>query len=250
MPRWRASIAAWMCATGRRWPSIATSSPPAPARPVHVFIHGGYWRRFSARDHDFVVPQLVAAGLTTVVVNYALCPIVSLDEIVRQVRAAIAWTFHHAAEFGADPQHLTISGHSAGGHLTAMALLTDWAGDYGLPADLIKGAVAISGLYDLGFLPYSYIQPKVQATWDQVRPAEPDPPSAGGSPALAGGGGRRRDRRVPAPVAGLSRGLGRRRPPRQLPRAARQAPPHRARGAGEPAKRARRRRWCGSPSPA
>ena len=147
--------------------------PAGPGAPVHVFIHGGYWRRFSARDHDFVVPQLVAAGVTTVVVNYALCPIVSLDEIVRQVRAAVAWTFHHAAEFGADPKHLTISGHSAGGHLTAMALLTDWAGDYGLPADLVKGAVAISGLYDLGFLPYSYIQPKVQATWDQVARLSP-----------------------------------------------------------------------------
>ena len=71
------------------------------------------------------------------------------------------------------PARLTVSGHSAGGHLTAMALLTDWAGDYGLPADLIKGAVAISGLYDLGFLPYSYVQPKVQATWDQVARLSP-----------------------------------------------------------------------------
>ena len=147
--------------------------PAGAGSPVHVFIHGGYWRRFSARDHDFVVPRLVEAGLSVVVVNYALCPIVTLDEIVRQVRAAIAWTFAHAAEFGADPKRLTISGHSAGGHLTAMALLTDWAGDYGLPPDLIKGAVAISGLYDLGFLPYCYIQPKVQATWDQVRRLSP-----------------------------------------------------------------------------
>ena len=147
--------------------------PAGAGSPVHVFIHGGYWRRFSARDHDFVVPQLVAAGLTTVVVNYALCPIVSLDEIVRQIRAAIAWTYTHSAEFGADPGRLTISGHSAGGHLTAMSLLTDWAGEYGLPADIIKGAVAISGLFDLGFVPYSYVQPKVQATWDQVRRLSP-----------------------------------------------------------------------------
>ena len=147
--------------------------PAGAGAPVHIFIHGGYWRRFSARDHDFVVPQLVAAGLTTMVVNYALCPSVSLDEIVRQVRAAIAWAFGHAAEFGADPSRLTVSGHSAGGHLTAMALLTDWVGDYGLPADLIKGAVAISGLYDLGFVPYSYVQPKVQATWDQVARLSP-----------------------------------------------------------------------------
>ena len=183
-----ATIAAWAersdavvtrleCRLGVRYgPTLAEYCDVFPAgagTPVHVFIHGGYWRRFSARDHDFVVPQLVAAGLTTVVVNYALCPTVSLDEIVRQVRAAIAWTFGHATEFGADPNRLTISGHSAGGHLTAMALLTDWVGDYGLPADLIKGAVAISGLYDLDFLPYCYIQPKVQASWDQVRRLSP-----------------------------------------------------------------------------
>jgi arylformamidase len=141
--------------------------------PVHLFVHGGYWRRFSARDHAFVARSLVAAGITTVVMNYALCPSVSLDEIVRQVRAAIAWTFTNARAFGADPERLTISGHSAGGHLVAMALSTDWQGDYELPAGIIKGAVAISGLYDLGFLPWSYVQPKVQATWDQVARLSP-----------------------------------------------------------------------------
>lgn len=147
--------------------------PAGAGAPLHLFIHGGYWRRFSARDHAFVVPQLVAAGLTTVTVNYALCPTVSLDEIVRQVRAAIAWAYTRGAELGADPHRLTISGHSAGGHLVAMALATDWPGEYGLPADVIKGGVAISGLYDLGFLPYCYVQPKVQATWDQVRRLSP-----------------------------------------------------------------------------
>ncbi|MEK0085406.1 alpha/beta hydrolase [Benzoatithermus flavus] len=147
--------------------------PAGPDAPVHVFIHGGYWRRFSARDHAFVARPLVAAGITTVVVNYALCPRVTLDEIVREVRASIAWTFAHAEDFGADPERLTISGHSAGGHLVAMALLTDWKGDYDLPRTIIKGAVAISGLYDLGFLPWSYVQPKVQATWDQVARLSP-----------------------------------------------------------------------------
>lgn len=142
--------------------------PAGPGAPLHLFIHGGYWRRFSARDHVFVAPALVEAGLATFVVNYELCPTVTIDEIVRQVRAAIAWAFRHGAEFGADPSRLTISGHSAGGHLVAMALETDWSGVYGLPSDLIKGAVAISGLFDLGFVPYSYVQPKVQATWDQV----------------------------------------------------------------------------------
>lgn len=142
--------------------------PAGAGAPVHLFIHGGYWRRFSARDHAFLARPLVRAGLTTVIMNYALCPKVSLDEIVRQTRAAIAWTYAHAGRFGADPQRLTLSGHSAGAHLAVMALLTDWPGDYGLPRDLIKGVVAISGVYDLGFLPWCYVQPKVQARWDQV----------------------------------------------------------------------------------
>jgi arylformamidase len=142
--------------------------PAGDGAPVHVFVHGGYWRRFTARDHAFVAPPLVAAGITTVVMNYALCPAVSLDEIVRQTRACVAWAFANAGRFGADPTRLTISGHSAGGHLVAVALATDWPGTYDLPRDILKGGVAISGLFDLGFLPYSYVQPKVQASWDQV----------------------------------------------------------------------------------
>lgn len=142
--------------------------PAGAGAPVHLFIHGGYWRRFSARDHAFLARPLVAAGITTVVMNYALCPAVDLDEIVRQVRAAIAWCHGAAASFDADPARLTVSGHSAGGHLVAMALATDWPEGYDLPADLIKGAAAISGVYDLGFLPWSYVQPKVQARWDQI----------------------------------------------------------------------------------
>jgi arylformamidase len=147
--------------------------PAGDGAPIHVFVHGGYWRRFSARDHNFVARPLVAAGITTVVMNYALCPSVTLDEIVRQTRASIVWAFAHAAEFGADPGQLTISGHSAGGHLVAMAAATDWAGDYDLPADAVKGVVAISGVFDLGFVPYSYLQPKVQASWDQVERLSP-----------------------------------------------------------------------------
>ena len=144
-----------------------------PNSAANLFIHGGYWRRFSARDHVFLAPALVQAGLCAVFVNYELWPTVRMEEIVRQVRGAIAWAYQHGAEFGADPGRLTISGHSAGGHLVAMALQTDWPGVYGLPTDVIKGAVAISGLFDLGFVPYSYVQPKVQASWDQVRRLSP-----------------------------------------------------------------------------
>lgn len=178
---WAARSAAAMselaCLAGLRFgPTRAEYGDVYPAgdgAPIHLFVHGGYWRRFSARDHGFVARPLTAAGITAVVMNYALCPTVDLDEIVRQVRAAIAWTYAQASTFGADPRRLTISGHSAGAHLVAMALATDWPGDYDLPADLIKAAAAISGVYDLGFLPWCYVQPKVQARWDQVERLSP-----------------------------------------------------------------------------
>jgi arylformamidase len=108
-----------------------------------------------------------------VVTNYALCPAVTIDEVVRQTRAAVAWAYRNARSFGGDPERLHVAGHSAGGHLVAMVLATDWPGDYGLPADIIKGATAISGLFDLAPFPYTFLQPKVQLTWDQVRRNSP-----------------------------------------------------------------------------
>lgn len=141
--------------------------------PVHLFIHGGYWRRFSAREFSGLARALVGAGVTVVISNYSLCPKVTIDEITRQSRAAIAWIHRNIADYGGDPGNLTISGHSAGGHLVGMALATDWAGEYGLPPDLISGALSVSGIFDLAPLPYCYVQPAVQLTWDQVRRNSP-----------------------------------------------------------------------------
>lgn len=138
--------------------------PAGEAAPVHAFIHGGYWRRYTARDFAWVAEPLVARGITAVIVNYALCPSVSVTEITRQIRAAIAWCHRHIAGHGGDPARLTLSGHSAGGHLAAMALATDWQGGYGLPNGLIKGAIPLSGLYDLRPFPYSWLQPALQLT--------------------------------------------------------------------------------------
>jgi arylformamidase len=133
--------------------------PAARAKaPVHVFVHGGYWRALDKKDHSFVAPVLVAEGYAAVVVNYALAPSVGVDEIVHQVRNAIAWTYRNAARIGADPDRITMSGHSAGGHLTAMAALTDWprfAPD--LPGDLVKAAGMVSGLFDLEPIRHSYL---------------------------------------------------------------------------------------------
>ena len=134
----------------------------APHAPVFVFIHGGYWRALSSKDFSGVALGLHASGITTVVVNYALCPEVTIDEIVRQTRAACAWVFRNIASYGGDPQRVAIGGHSAGGHLAAMCLQTEWARDYALPQDPFAGAALVSGLYDLNPLRYSHLQPMIQ----------------------------------------------------------------------------------------
>jgi arylformamidase len=145
---------------------------PAPGRsqsaPVLVYLHGGYWRSRTSKEFGFVARGPASRDVGTVVVNYALCPDVSINEIVRQTRAAVAWTYNNAPNFGGDPERIYVAGHSAGGHLTAMLLVTDWEGVYRLPVDIIKGACAISGLFDLAPFPYTFLQPKLQLTWDQV----------------------------------------------------------------------------------
>jgi arylformamidase len=147
--------------------------PAAAANaPVHLFIHGGYWRAFSSKDFAFVAEGLNAHGIAAVLANYALCPEVRIGEIVRQCRAALAWTWKNAKHFGADPNRLTVSGHSAGGHLTAMMLATDWT-QWGLPADAIKAALPISGLYDLAPFPHSFLQPILRLDDSQVRAESP-----------------------------------------------------------------------------
>ncbi len=155
------------------FPAGPAARPTAGPAPVHVFVHGGYWRRFSARDFAWVAEPVGARGVTAVIVNYALCPAVSIVEIVRQIRAALAWCHQHAASFGGDPGRLTLSGHSAGGHLVAMALATDWSGQYGLPDGLVERALALSGLFDLRPFPFTYLQPALQLTTAEVLAASP-----------------------------------------------------------------------------
>ena len=117
------------------------------AAPVHIFVHGGYWRTGSKNDSGFVAGCLVPAGATTVILEYDLCPAVTVSEIVRQVRSGIAWVYRNIKQYGGDASRLYLSGSSAGGHLVAMSLAHDWERAERLPRDLIKGAVAMTGVY-------------------------------------------------------------------------------------------------------
>jgi len=157
-----------------------------PARtagaPVHVFIHGGYWQWLDKSDFSFVARGLQPEGAAVVVVNYALIPTVGMDELVRQCRAAIAWVHRHAASFGGDPTRIFVSGHSAGGHLVAMAMSTDWKAFGGLPADVIKAGCGISGLYDLEPIRLCYLNAVLKLTPEDARRNSPvhHPPARSG----------------------------------------------------------------------
>ncbi|MBX6318709.1 alpha/beta hydrolase [Pigmentiphaga sp.] len=118
--------------------------------PLLVFIHGGYWRALGKSDFSWIAPAYVARGAAVAILDYGLAPATPIEEIVRQMLRAHAWLYRHAGELGFDARRIVTSGHSAGGHLTAMmvgARWQEWAPD--LPADLISAGLALSGLYDL-----------------------------------------------------------------------------------------------------
>ena len=144
-----------------------------PNAPVHLFIHGGYWRAMDKSDYSFIADVFQPAGATTVLVNYDLCPAVTLDTIVAQVNRAIAWTFRNIADHGGDPDRLHVSGNSAGGHLTAMALAHDWPAAEGLPADIIKGAVPITGVHDCEPVPDITVNELVRLDRETARRLSP-----------------------------------------------------------------------------
>jgi arylformamidase len=143
--------------------------------PVLVFIHGGYWRALDKKDHGFLAPPLTGAGMCVVMPNYALCPAVTIPDIVMQVVRSIAWTFKHIAQYGGDRERIYVAGHSAGGHLAAMMAACLWEVlDAALPPDVVKGALSISGLHDLEPIMHTpFLQPSLHLTPAQVRKASP-----------------------------------------------------------------------------
>jgi len=119
--------------------------------PMNVFIHGGAWTIMEAKDFAFPANMFSGAGAHFLAVDFTNVRETKGDlmPLARQVRNAIAWIYRNAASFGGDANRLYISGHSSGGHLAAVAFVTNWVEDYGLPPDIIKGAVFASGMYDL-----------------------------------------------------------------------------------------------------
>lgn len=124
--------------------------PAAQDPPLHIFIHGGYWQWNDRKPYAFVAEQLVPAGAAVATIGYPLCPSIGFGELCDSVRAAIGYLWRHAADYGYDRQRIHVSGHSAGGHLTALMAATDWpAFGNDLPVDLLKSAIPISGVFDL-----------------------------------------------------------------------------------------------------
>jgi arylformamidase len=119
-----------------------------PKAPIHVYLHGGYWRALDKRDFSYVAQPLAAGGATTVLLNYDLCPKVTLDSIVQQTRNAVIWVYRHAGLIGGDAERIYLSGSSAGAQLVAMMLAEDWTRSP-VPNDVIKGAACITGIYQL-----------------------------------------------------------------------------------------------------
>ena len=143
-----------------------------PDAPVMLFVHGGYWRLGIGDEYDFVAMGPSLAGFTVVIITYALTPAVNIPEMVRQVRSSIAWTANNISNFNGNPDRIFVAGHSAGAHLAAMTMSTNWP-DYGLPVDTVKGVLAISGLYDLEPVSQTFVEPTVRITAEQILSSSP-----------------------------------------------------------------------------
>ena len=126
---------------------FATTKPNAP---INVFIHGGAWRTRAAKDYAFMAEAYVRAGAHWIALDFDGVENTKGDllPMADQVRRAVAWVYNNAKSFGGDPNRIHVSGQSSGAHLAGCVVTTDWQ-DYGVPNDIVKGALLCSGMYDL-----------------------------------------------------------------------------------------------------
>jgi arylformamidase len=122
-----------------------------PNAPIHIFIHGGAWRGGSAKDSAYAAELFVNAGAHFVAPDFinVLESGGDLMPMAQQVRRAVAWVHRNAGSFGGDPERIFVSGHSSGGHLAGVVLVTDWRKEFDLPTNTVKGVLCCSGMYDL-----------------------------------------------------------------------------------------------------
>jgi arylformamidase len=126
--------------------------------PTLAYIHGGYWQMNDKEPYAFLGEALLPAGFNLALVEYTLAPAARLDQIVAEVKAAVAWLIEHAAEHGGDARRVFVAGHSAGGHLTAAAMSDP----------RVAGGLAISGIYDLEPIRLNYLNDKLGLDKDEA----------------------------------------------------------------------------------
>lgn len=116
--------------------------------PVHLHIHGGRWQVLSRDEESFIAPRFVEAGMACVIPDFSLMPRVRIPDMVGQLRGLVQWLHGNAADFGGDPERIHLSGHSSGAQLASVLLTTDWT-KLGLPRDVLKSGLLMSGMYDM-----------------------------------------------------------------------------------------------------
>lgn len=140
--------------------------------PIHMFVHGGYWRSGDKADYTCVAAPVLAAGGIAAIVEYDLMPGTRLPVLVDQVRRATAWLAAQAPALGADPARLTVSGHSAGAHLASYLAATG-PEDAVAPATPVAGLLLLSGIYDLSGIPGSFLKDEARMTVSEARAWSP-----------------------------------------------------------------------------
>ncbi|MES1215970.1 MAG: alpha/beta hydrolase [Bacteroidota bacterium] len=144
-------------AYGRQPRQLLDIYPSAkPHSKILIFIHGGYWQRLDKSDFHFIAEAFSSYGITTVLVTYPLAPAASMDQIVSSCSEAVSWVYKNISQYSADPEQIYIAGHSAGGHLVAMMMTQEYFGE-NISSTIIKGACAVSGLYNLVPIQLSFV---------------------------------------------------------------------------------------------
>lgn len=189
--RWQEASAVARAKSPKAWLDVRFGQKPketldffptgAKNPPLVILIHGGYWRSLDKSDFSDKAQALVAAGASVAVVNYDLCPEVTVGDIMDEMRRAAAWLWHNAADLGVDRGRFQAIGHSAGGQLAAALLATDWPTfDATLPAGMVRSGLLVSGIYDLEPLRHVSMHQDLRLTVDQAKAWSPilTPPPA------------------------------------------------------------------------